>query len=121
VTFPLSYSIQHAVYEGSTDDDGYSIAPTYGDPVTRKVYGWYPQTSEVPVGNDELTNRVIASIVVMVPDISPYSAGDLVAFPGGTISDDESAYRVSRDVRDFNNGPFGYKPGGEIVVERVRG
>jgi hypothetical protein len=89
--------------------------------VDRLVYGWYPQSSEIPVGNDELMQRVITNKIVMVPDVSPYSPGDRIAFPGDDITDDESAYRVSEDVRDFNTGPFEYKPGGAIVVERVRG
>jgi hypothetical protein len=117
-----SYTIIHAVYQsGGTDADGYPIPEGHADPVERLVYGWYPQTSEIPVGNDELAQRVITNKIVMVPDVSMYGPGDLIAFPGDDINDDESAYRVSEDVRDFNTGPFGYKPGGAIVVERVRG
>lgn len=116
------YTIQHAAYQAAGEDgDGYPIPEGHGEPVDRLVYGWYPQTSEVPVGNDELTQRVITNKIVMVPDVSPYHPGDLIAFPGDDITDDESAYRVSEDVRDFNTGPFSYRPGGAIVVERVRG
>jgi hypothetical protein len=117
---PTPYTIQHAVYAGDVDDDGRTTAPIYGDPVDRKVMGWYPRSSQVPVG-DELALRVMSGIIIMVPDVTPYSAGDRIAFPGADIDDDEQSYRVAEDVRDFNNGPFGYKPGGEIVVERVRG
>lgn len=116
------YTIAHAAYtSGGTTVDGYPIPEGYAAAVDRLVYGWYPQTSEIPVGNDELTQRVITNKIVMVPDVSVYSPGDRIAFPGDTITDDESAYRVSEDVRDFNTGPFGFKPGGAIVVERVRG
>ena len=117
-----AYTIQHASYQPpGTDGDGYPIPEGHGDPVDRQVYGWYPQSSEATVGNDELSHRVITNKIVMVPDVSPYKPGDRVAFPGDDITDDESAYRVSEDVRDFNTGPFGFKPGGAIVVERVRG
>lgn len=117
-----AYTIQHATYQlGAVDDDGYPVPEGYGAAVDRQVFGWYPQTSEIPVGNDELAQRIITNKIVMVPDVAVYHPGDRIAFPGDDINDDESAYRVSEDVRDFNTGPFGYKPGGAVVVERVRG
>lgn len=117
-----AYTITHAVYVPESEDaDGYPTAEDWATPVSRSVYGWYPQSSEIPVGNDELAQRVITNKIVMVPDPSLFGPGDRIAFPGDDITDDESAYRVSEDVRDFNTGPFGYKPGGAVVVERVRG
>jgi hypothetical protein len=89
--------------------------------VSREVYGWEPQSSEVPVGNDDVTLRVINSRIVLVPDVTPYKVGDRIAFPGANIDDDNQAYRVSQDDRDYTNGPFGYMPGGAIVVEKVSG
>jgi hypothetical protein len=108
------HTITHAPYTGSTVADGTQGPPQYGTPVTRNVYGWYPQSSQVPVGNDDVTLRVKTGLVVLVPDPSVYKAGDKV-----TINAAE--YRVSEDVRDYTTGPFGYKPGGEIVVEKTSG
>lgn len=122
------YTIKHASYTApGTDADGYPIPEGHGAAVDRQVFGWYPQSSQAGAGastvvtGDEYAQRIITNKIVMVPDVTIYTPGDLIAFPGDDITDDESAYRVSRDVQDFNTGPFGYKPGGAIVVERVRG
>lgn len=115
------YAITHAPYTGSTVADGTAGPPQYGTAVNREVYGWYPQASQVPVGNDDVSLRVITSLIVLVPDASVFKAGDRIALPGGDIDDDADAFRVSRDVRDYTTGPFGYKPGGEVVVEKVSG
>lgn len=108
------YTISHAPYLGSTVADGTSGPPQYGTPVTRNVFGWYPQSSEVPVGNDDVSDRVKTSLIVLVPDSSVYKAGDKVTI-------ESAVFRVSEDVRDWTKGPFGYQPGGQIVVEKVSG
>jgi hypothetical protein len=94
--------------------DGYPGAPAFEPEVIRPAYGWHPQASTVPLGDPTYTQRVIASLVVGVPDVTPYKAGDLVII-GSTN------YVVSEDVRDYRNGPFTPGPGGEIVVEKVTG
>lgn len=106
--------IGHAKYVGSMSEDGYPGAPTFQETVDRPSYGWYPLASEVPLGNDDYTQRVITSLVVGVPDVTPYAAGDLVVLAG-------QDYVVSEDVRDYTTGPFGRGPGGVIIVEKVAG
>lgn len=108
--------ILHASYVAASEDgDGYPAPEVWGAPVERLVYGWYPQSSQVPVAT-ELTQRIINSKAILVPDVSVFKPGDEVKFPG-----DEDPYRVSEDVRDYTNGPFSYAPGGEVVVTRVTG
>ena len=109
-----NYTISHASYTGYTAADGTAGPPQYGTVVSRKVFGWYPLSSEVPIGDDDVTHRVETSLVVMVPDVSPYKVGDKL-----TIGAKD--YLVYEDVRDFTTGPFGYKPGGALIVERVSG
>lgn len=104
---------------GAMSVDGYPGSPTFTPPDTQPphqypAYGWYPLASEVPLGNDDYTQRVIASIAVGVPDVSLYKPGDLVILDG-------EDFVVSQDVRDFTTGPFGTGYGGVIVVERVTG
>lgn len=82
--------------------------------MTRNVFGWYPSGSQVPVGNDDVTLRVVNSLIVLVPDPSLFKAADKVTIQA-------KDYLVSQDVQDFTTGPFGYKPGGQIVVEKVSG
>lgn len=116
------YTISHRPYTGTTAADGTAGPPQYGSAAPREVYGWYPGSgssggaSSNIAGGDDYTLRVVTSRVILVPDASPYSPLDKVVFPGET---DE--FLVSKDVRDYNTGPFGYNPGGEVVVEKVSG
>jgi hypothetical protein len=112
-------TIGHRAYMGVMSYDGYPGSPTFSPPDTEPpheypAYGWHPQASDVPLGNDDYSQRVIASMVVGVPDVSLYKAGDLVILNG-------KDYVVSEDVRDYTNGPFSEGPGGEVVCERVTG
>jgi hypothetical protein len=107
-------TVGHAKYVGSMSADGYPGSPTFQPTVRRPSYGWYPQASEVPLGNDDYTQRVISSLVVGVPDVTVYAPGDLVVI-------DAENFIVSEDVRDFTTGPFGTGPGGVIIVEKVTG
>lgn len=122
-----SFAVSHAKYTGSTDADGYPTGDDYDEPVDRKVFGWYPLSSQLNSTGD-YDRRVVTSKVIMVPDVSPYSPRDKVTLPdaNGVLSgtDDEVAkrtYWVSEDVRDYTTGPFGYRPGGEVVIEVVTG
>lgn len=115
-----SHTIGHRKYMGTMSPDGYPGAPTFSPPETDApnqypAFGWHAQASDVALGNNDYTQRVIASIVVGVPDVSPFAAGDLVIVDG-------KDYIVSEDVRDYTSGsPFRPGPGGEIVCERVTG
>jgi hypothetical protein len=111
--------IGYRKYNGSMSADGYPGSPTFTPPDTdppddRPAYGWYPLTAEWPVGNDDYSQRLIASTAVGVPDATIYAPGDLVILNG-------IDYVVSEDVRDFTTGPFGPGPGGVIIVEKVTG
>lgn len=115
-------NVTHAPYTGSTVADGTQGPPQYGSSVVREIYGWYPGSGQVSAASssvasgDDYILRVITSRVLLVPDTNPYSTLDRIVFPGETVP-----FFVSKDVRDFTNGPFGYQPGGEIVVEKVSG
>lgn len=109
------YTVAHSKYTGSTDSDGYPTGDDYATPVSRPAYAIYPLSSKLDISGD-YDRRVITSKVVMVPDVSPYSPRDKVVLPGSPIE-----YWVSQDVRDYTQGPFGFKPGGEIILEVVSG
>lgn len=113
--------IQHAKYQsgGGDDNDGYPNADSYDPPVSRDTYGWYPLTSQMS-GNADYNRRVIDHRVVMVVDATVYTVRDKIAFPDDD-PDDGTLWFVSEDRRDYTTGPFGYRPGGEIVVEKVAG
>jgi hypothetical protein len=121
------FTIGRARYvPGGVDADGYSRAAGFADPEPVSVYGWQPLASDMPVGA-ELTRRIITSKLVLVPDVSLWQPTDKVWLYGLAIdgeftpADPKDFYQVSEDVRDFNTGPFGYKPGGAVVIERTQG
>ncbi|WNM74105.1 head-to-tail stopper [Mycobacterium Phage Nergal] len=115
---------------GYVDADGYSHPAGHSDPRPTKVYGWQPLASDMPMGA-ELTRRIITSKIVLVPDVSSWQPSDKVWLYGTVDDPDEPTtfepadaadfYLVSEDVRDYNTGPFGYRPGGAVVIERTQG
>lgn len=111
-------TISHAKYTGSTDADGYPTGDAYAGAVDRLVYGWFPLSSQLNPSMD-YDRRVITSKVLQVPNVSPYSVRDKVILPGDPDGEGARTYFVSEDVRDYNTGPFGFRPGGEVVLERV--
>lgn len=113
------YVLSHAKYTKSADADGYPTGDSYSEPTDRLAYAIYPLSSQLDAGGD-YDRRVITSKVVLVPDVSPYSARDIVVIPGSGPAEDRT-YFVSEDVRDYTTGPFGYKPGGEVILEKVTG
>jgi hypothetical protein len=112
-------TIGYRKYNGSMSADGYPGSPTFTPPddqpaEDRPAYAWAPLASQVPLGNDDYTQRVISSIVVAVPDPTIYAPGDLVILDGRD-------YVVSQDIRDYRTGPYSTGPGGEVIVEKVTG
>jgi hypothetical protein len=112
--------IQHAKFQasggdGPDDNDGYPNGDTYDTPITRDTFGWYPLSSQVSSDFD-FDRRVVDKRVVMVPDATVYTVRDQITFPT-----DDKPWFVSEDLRDYTTGPYGYRPGGEIVAEKVTG
>lgn len=118
---PAQYIIQHAKYLGSMDDEGYATGDEFDPPVDRPAYGWYPgqgagtsASSASDTGGGDYERRLITYRIVQVPDPTVYSLRDKVILDGVD-------YFVAGDVMNYNTGPFGFKPGGEVFVERVTG
>jgi hypothetical protein len=107
------YTVQHHVYTGSTDDDGYPTGDEFAAPVDRPAYGLEPLSSRLDTSGT-YDRRVITSKVMGVPDPGLFSPRDKVVWYG-------AAYFVSEDVRDYTTGPFSRGPGGEVVLEVVTG
>jgi hypothetical protein len=105
------YVVQHSVYTGSTDVDGYPTGDEYEDPVDRPAYGLDPLSSRLDL-SAEYDRRVVTSKILGVPDPEVYSPRDKVEWYG-------DAYFVSEDIRDYTTGPFSKGPGGEVILEKV--
>jgi hypothetical protein len=107
------YTVQHSVYTGSTDADGYPTGDAYTAPTDRPAYGLDELSSRLDI-SAEYDRRVITSKILGVPDPTVYSPRDKVEWYG-------DLYFVSEDVRDYTTGPFSRGPGGEVVLEKVDG
>jgi hypothetical protein len=110
-------TIQHAKYQtgGGDDNEGYPNADSYDAAVSRDVFGWYALSSEMSPSAD-YNRRVIDHRAILVSDTTVYTVRDQIVFPG-----DDTPWFVSEDVHDYTTGPFSYRPGGEIVVEKISG
>lgn len=109
-----NYPIQHYPYSDATSATGYRKAGNYPDvPVTVMIYGPAPQSSNLTEA-EQYTTRVTTRLTLLVPDVTIFSVRDKVDLPEGT-------FLVSESVRDFTRGPFGHRPGGEVIVEKVDG
>lgn len=121
------FTVGRAARIASTvDADGYTRPEGWGAPQPVAVYGWQPVSSDMPFGA-EISFRVITSLLLLVPDTSLWHPGDRVWLRGRafaaqfTPDDPDEPYRVSEDVRDMSTGPFGFAPGGAVVIEKVTG
>jgi hypothetical protein len=122
-------TIQHAPYltspdEGSTsdEDEGYPNADTWGDLVEQPAYDWYPgqgsgtsAASASDTGGTDYERRLVFYMIVQVPNPEVYSLRDKVIIEGA------GEFFVAGGVMNYNTGPFGYQPGGEVFLERITG
>ncbi len=93
-------------------DDAYGNATdSWGPARTEPVYGWAPAgTTEV----NGSRHAVSADLQVFAPSGFSCSPRDRMVVDGRT-------YDVQGEVEDFDHGPFGYQPGGQVNLRRVEG
>lgn len=85
----------------------------YGDPVprARKVRGFEPAT-DVEIRTAQLAGRQITELVMLTAD-RDWPADSTVELEDGR------RFEVNGPVRDYNLGPFGFKPGFAVDLRRV--
>lgn len=109
-----NYPIQHYPYTDATSASGYRKKGNYpDDPIVRMIFAPAPESSTLTEA-EQYTTRVTTRLTLFVPDVSVFNVRDKVTMPEGT-------FLVCESVRDHTKGPFGYKPGGEVIVEKVDG
>ena len=104
--------VTHRPFLGEGSNDGYPGARQYGPPVNRLAYLVQPESQDA-VTDDEHAGRVVTRKLVGVPSAAPYNVYDEVMVAAKPY--------VVIEVRDMSTGPFGYQPGGALIVERVDG
>lgn len=84
----------------------------YGDPVptARKVIAIQP-VSDMERHTAALAGRTITELLMLTPD------GDWPA--DSQVKIGERIYEVDGDVLDYNQGPYGHKPGYGVKLRRV--
>lgn len=88
--------------------------PVYEESVKSiAVYGWYgwQPTGAAERIQPELAGRIIDHLWLMSPT-DDFRSGDAVIIKG-------EKYEVDGEGSDYNNGPFGWKPGCVVSLKRV--
>lgn len=81
--------------------------------MTQGVYGWYmPDSTEPAIAG---SNRVLVSVVLLVPETFSVGPHDKVIVPGYGELD------VLGLPQDYNHGPFNWRPGYAVNLGRADG
>ena len=110
--FPLLFTVGvRAFLPGAEDAHGNPIED-WAPATPHKVYGWSVPSSTEPklAGHD----RVIVDVELLAPEGFPASPRDKVVLDG-------VEFQVLGYAEDFNHGPFGFRPGLVVNLQRVEG
>lgn len=111
VTISTPWTVQLSKWSYGPKDKYGNRTKVFAPPVTRSVYGWAPPdlAEEIFSANRD---AIVQDLDVYDPDDSAYAPDDRVIINGIT-------YRVMGDNRNYDHGPFGFRPGGVVRVKRV--
>lgn len=111
------HPVKHLPYTGVGSDDYNNEVETWGDPIDRKCYGFnFPDSSE-PI--TEGHNRLVVDRVMLTPK----GWVDQVTDQDRFINPDEpdTLYQVEGVPGSAKYNPFGWHPGGVVLLRRVDG
>lgn len=95
---------------GAEDAHGNPIEG-HGEPEDLLVYAIAPSTSDEPQAG---RNLVVTGYTLLAPPGTDIDPLDLIVIDG-------EDYKVVGDYGDWTRGPFGYRPGVSISVQRAEG
>lgn len=104
--------VEKSLTTDDTDIHG-NVIRAYGSPIECKVYGWAAPTSNESNAIGE-SNRIVHDLELFAPEDFPATAFDRVTVDG-------VRYEMQGDPLDFNNGPFGFRPGLVVDLKKVTG
>lgn len=111
--FPMPYTVETRAYSESGFDSRGRPVESWADPVSQGVYGWYmPDSRETALVG---ANQVEVTVVLLVPETFSVGAHDKVIVSGLGELD------VLGLPQDYNNGPFGWRPGLVVRLGRIDG
>lgn len=110
--------MQHEVYQGATDGDGYPTAPQYDPAVERFAFLVQPDMENLIETDQKAASRSVVRWLIGVPSVQPYNIYDRITVNSET-------FRVE-EIRDMSLSPFPLPYGqprleglGALVVERT--
>lgn len=108
-------TVQRRAYiPGALDSHG-NPTDSWGDPVDVDVYGWVPSSG---AGGADVNT---AGRLEVISDIDILAPAGTTAFPNDRFIIAGDTYLVMGHAEDFTQGPFGYKPGVRINLNRSEG
>lgn len=112
MSFPLLFTVGVRAFTPGAGDAHGNPVEAWGSATTHSVYGWSAPSSTEPklAGHD----RVVVDLELLAPEGFPAQPRDLVVV-------DSDDFQVLGYVEDFNNGPFGFRPGLVVNLRRVEG
>ena len=104
---PLPFTCLHEHYQAGAEDDWGNVEPTWADPVERDCFWWSPSSSESSVDN---LGGVRATVdVVLVLD------ADVEVDPKDVFTVNGRRFEVIGLPKDYDHGPFSFRPGLSVV------
>lgn len=102
---------------GVKDSHGNPVE-TWAPAVDWPVYAVAPSTSDEP---DPDRRAVVTNLTVLAPPGTYPGPHDLVEIPSSLSPEWAGDWQVDGEVGDYTHGPFGYRPGGSVVLKRAEG
>src|SRR5699024_7127795 len=112
VKFPTPYTVQTQLRVLGEPNKYGEREETWDPPVDQKVYGWAP-----PGVEDEIFS---ANRDAVIQDLDVYAPSEFSVFPDDRIIIAGETFRVLGGMRNFDNGPFGFKTGRVVRVKGVK-
>ena len=104
---PLPFTCLVVFVQAGAEDDWGNVEPTWADPVERDCFWWSPSSSESSVDN---LGGVRATVdVVLVLD------ADVEVDPKDVFTVNGRRFEVIGLPKDYDHGPFSFRPGLSVV------
>ncbi|ASN67441.1 hypothetical protein 7S11_3 [uncultured Caudovirales phage] len=109
---PALFTVSVKAFKADSEDELGNPIESWAPPVPLKVYGWSAPRSTEPklAGHD----RVVVDVELLAPEGFLVRPRDRVLLEGGE-------FEVIGYPEDYNHGPFGFRPGLVVNLQRVEG
>jgi len=111
---PASKSVGVRAYSEGTKNALNDAAPSWAQAASKAVYGWAPAGTSEPF--EAARGAVTWDLDLLVPPSFTCDPRDRIVVPGFT-----QEFEVDGQVQQYNDGPFGFTPGGIVHLKAVAG